>query len=262
MKPGLDPPRARVQRVTPALPEQPEAAPGDQFRSRPPRAPGLGSGARSQDGSPTSTSHTAFRGSGMPTSIRWRGPTCPERDRWRAGTSEAGRRSSTRRTWRPPSRRRSSSDGSSREIGLEVELKGIPLHIASAAYLEKLAARGEPWDIALLLWTPNIPDPYAYLNQLLDNAAPRRLHDHTLPGRHREPRASARSRTLPGAGAFQGVRQARRPARARVRAAGGSERDPRGDARLRPSRPAVHRATSRSRPSGRLPQRLTALTPG
>ena len=55
------------------------------------------------------------------------------------------------------------------EIGLEVEVKGIPLHISSAAYLEKLAARGEEWDIALLLWTPSIPDPHAYLNQLLDN---------------------------------------------------------------------------------------------
>jgi ABC-type transport system substrate-binding protein len=53
-------------------------------------------------------------------------------------------------------------------IGLEVEVKRVPLHIASAAYLEKLAARGEEWDIALVLWTPNIPDPHAYLNQLLE----------------------------------------------------------------------------------------------
>ena len=53
-------------------------------------------------------------------------------------------------------------------IGLAVEIKQIPLHIASAAYLEKLAARGEGWDLALVLWTPNIPDPHAYLNQLLE----------------------------------------------------------------------------------------------
>jgi peptide/nickel transport system substrate-binding protein len=53
-------------------------------------------------------------------------------------------------------------------IGLEVEVKRIPLHIASAAYVEKLSARGEGWDIALVLWTPNIPDPHAYLNQLLE----------------------------------------------------------------------------------------------
>jgi peptide/nickel transport system substrate-binding protein len=55
------------------------------------------------------------------------------------------------------------------QIGLDVEVKQIPLHIASAAYVEKLAARGEEWDIALVLWTPNIPDPHAYLNQLLEN---------------------------------------------------------------------------------------------
>lgn len=53
-------------------------------------------------------------------------------------------------------------------IGLEVEVRRIPYHIASAAYVQKLAARGEAWDIALVLWTPNIPDPHAYLNQLLE----------------------------------------------------------------------------------------------
>jgi peptide/nickel transport system substrate-binding protein len=54
-------------------------------------------------------------------------------------------------------------------IGLEIEVRAIPLHISSAAYLEKLAARGEVWDLALVVWTPNIPDPHAYLNQLLEN---------------------------------------------------------------------------------------------
>ena len=54
------------------------------------------------------------------------------------------------------------------QIGLEVEVKPIPLHIATAAYLERLAARGEQWDIALILWTPNIPDPRAYINLLLE----------------------------------------------------------------------------------------------
>ena len=42
------------------------------------------------------------------------------------------------------------------------------VHIASAAYVGKLAAPGEPWDIALVLWAPPIPDPFAYLNALLD----------------------------------------------------------------------------------------------
>jgi peptide/nickel transport system substrate-binding protein len=53
-------------------------------------------------------------------------------------------------------------------IGLDLEVRPIPLHTASAAYLEKLAARGEQWDIALILWAPNIPDPHAYINLLLE----------------------------------------------------------------------------------------------
>ena len=54
------------------------------------------------------------------------------------------------------------------EIDLDVEVKAIPEHIASAAYAGQLARPGEPWDIALVLWSPPIPDPYAYLNALLD----------------------------------------------------------------------------------------------
>ena len=54
------------------------------------------------------------------------------------------------------------------EIGLDVEVRGFPLHTASGAYYAKLATRGEPWDIALALWQPAYVDPYAYLNQLLD----------------------------------------------------------------------------------------------
>jgi ABC-type transport system substrate-binding protein len=54
------------------------------------------------------------------------------------------------------------------EIGLDVEVKAIPEHIASAAYAGQLARPGEPWDIALVLWAPPIPDPWAFLNALLD----------------------------------------------------------------------------------------------
>jgi peptide/nickel transport system substrate-binding protein len=54
------------------------------------------------------------------------------------------------------------------KIGLEVEVRALPIHIATAAYLNKLAVRGEPWDIASVLWTPNLPDPYAYINLLLE----------------------------------------------------------------------------------------------
>lgn len=54
------------------------------------------------------------------------------------------------------------------EIGLEVDVRGFPLHTASGAYYAKLANPGEPWDLALGLWQPSYVDPYAYLNQLLD----------------------------------------------------------------------------------------------
>ena len=54
------------------------------------------------------------------------------------------------------------------EIGLDVDVRGFPLHTASSAYYSKLAAPGEPWDLALALWQPSYVDPYAYLNQLLD----------------------------------------------------------------------------------------------
>ena len=69
----------------------------------------------------------------------------------------------------PRSRWRSAS--SSRQqlamLGLDVEVRGIPIYIAWAEYLKKLAAPGEEWDIALGLWTPNVPDPHAYLCMLL-----------------------------------------------------------------------------------------------
>ena len=54
------------------------------------------------------------------------------------------------------------------EIGLDVELRPVPYHVTSAAYLGPLFAAGETWDIALVLWTPDYLDPYAYLNRLLD----------------------------------------------------------------------------------------------
>jgi ABC-type oligopeptide transport system substrate-binding subunit len=54
------------------------------------------------------------------------------------------------------------------EIGLDVEVRGIPIHSASAAYFKKLATPGEPWDMAFGLWSPSYIDPFAYINQLLD----------------------------------------------------------------------------------------------
>ena len=53
-------------------------------------------------------------------------------------------------------------------IGLEVEVRPVPLHIETFTYFNRLAARGEKWDIALLLWQPGIPDPHAFINLLLE----------------------------------------------------------------------------------------------
>jgi peptide/nickel transport system substrate-binding protein len=55
------------------------------------------------------------------------------------------------------------------EIGLEIEIRPLPVHIATAEYLDALAKSGAEWDIALMVWTPNLPDPQAYLNLLLDS---------------------------------------------------------------------------------------------
>lgn len=54
------------------------------------------------------------------------------------------------------------------DLGLQVTIKAFPVHIASAAYLSQLASTAEPWDLALVLWAPNLPDPRAYINLLLD----------------------------------------------------------------------------------------------
>ena len=54
------------------------------------------------------------------------------------------------------------------QIGLEVEVRGIGIHSATAAYFTKLATPGEPWDLAMGLWSPSYIDPYAYINLLLD----------------------------------------------------------------------------------------------
>jgi ABC-type transport system substrate-binding protein len=52
-------------------------------------------------------------------------------------------------------------------IGLDVTIRAFPDHIATASYLTRLVAAGEPWDLALVLWAPNLPDPGAHLSLLL-----------------------------------------------------------------------------------------------
>jgi peptide/nickel transport system substrate-binding protein len=55
------------------------------------------------------------------------------------------------------------------KIGLEIEIRALPWHTGTAAYLDALAKPGAAWDLALLVWTPNLPDAQAYLNLLLDS---------------------------------------------------------------------------------------------
>ena len=47
-------------------------------------------------------------------------------------------------------------------------MKALPFHIGSTATSSGWLRRGERWDLALVLWTPNVPDPYAYINTLLE----------------------------------------------------------------------------------------------
>jgi peptide/nickel transport system substrate-binding protein len=54
-------------------------------------------------------------------------------------------------------------------IGLEIEIKPLGMHTGSAAYLDLLAKQGAEWDMALVVWTPNVPDAQAYLNLLLES---------------------------------------------------------------------------------------------
>ena len=51
------------------------------------------------------------------------------------------------------------------KIGLDVEVKGIP----GSAYINRISTRGEPFDIAFLVWAPDYIDPYTYINELFDS---------------------------------------------------------------------------------------------
>jgi ABC-type oligopeptide transport system substrate-binding subunit len=55
------------------------------------------------------------------------------------------------------------------QLGLEVEIRPVGVHSASAAYLDGLTRPGAEWDIALVVWTPNVPDAQVYLSLLLDS---------------------------------------------------------------------------------------------
>ena len=54
------------------------------------------------------------------------------------------------------------------KIGLDVEIQPFGEHATASSYLGRLGS-DEPWDLALVLWTPDYVDPSAYINRLLDS---------------------------------------------------------------------------------------------
>ena len=160
---------ACVQRVAAALPEQSEAATGDQLCARPPGPRCLDRWVARRSRRPTSISRTGSPASAMRTSIPSIAATCRERARSPSGNLRSAKAVFYTTSALPAIQLAQPVSQQLARIGLELDIRPIPLHISSAAYLEKLAARGEDWDLALVVWTPNIPEPHAYLNQLLEN---------------------------------------------------------------------------------------------
>ena len=54
------------------------------------------------------------------------------------------------------------------ELGLEIEIRPFGEHATASSYLGRLGDADEPWDLGLVLWTPDFVDPAAYINRLLD----------------------------------------------------------------------------------------------
>ena len=54
------------------------------------------------------------------------------------------------------------------ELELDIEIRPFGEHATASSYLGRLGNADEPWDLALVLWTPDFVDPAAYINRLLD----------------------------------------------------------------------------------------------
>jgi ABC-type oligopeptide transport system substrate-binding subunit len=54
------------------------------------------------------------------------------------------------------------------EIGLDIEIRRIAEYVTTSAYLGRLGSADEPWDLALVVWSPDFVDASAYLNRLFD----------------------------------------------------------------------------------------------
>ena len=129
------------------------------------------------------------------------------------------------------------------ELGLEIEIRPFAEHATSSAYLGRLGNADEPWDLALVLWTPDFVDPAAYVNRLLDG----QHAGGTNLARFDEPPYSAamqQASRLRGAARAQGLRRARPATRPRRRAAPADRSPQRGDARLGTGR--LHVAAARA----------------
>jgi peptide/nickel transport system substrate-binding protein len=53
-------------------------------------------------------------------------------------------------------------------LGLDLEIQPFGEHATASSYLGRLGS-DEPWDLALVLWSPDYVDPSAYANRLLDS---------------------------------------------------------------------------------------------
>jgi ABC-type oligopeptide transport system substrate-binding subunit len=53
-------------------------------------------------------------------------------------------------------------------IGLDVDVRPFPEYATASAYLGTLGNPNESWDLALVHWSPDFVDPFAYINRLLD----------------------------------------------------------------------------------------------
>jgi ABC-type oligopeptide transport system substrate-binding subunit len=54
------------------------------------------------------------------------------------------------------------------EIGLDVEVRPIAEFVTTSAYRGRLGTADEPWDLAIVVWSPDFVDPSSYVNLLLD----------------------------------------------------------------------------------------------
>ena len=68
----------------------------------------------------------------------------------------------------PEAERRTGSQGQLSEIGLEVEIRTLAEFATASAYRGRLGNADEPWDLAIIIWTPDFVDPSGYINRLLD----------------------------------------------------------------------------------------------